>query len=104
MCIGKIWDVFYVVANPATHMIKFGITSGNPRKRLGSHRQHGYTKTIRLTTSLPGTVAADIERAVISALALAGAKPVLRREYYDSAYLAVVLDIADSYPVLLAAA
>lgn len=103
-CAGKVWDVFYVVANPASHRIKFGITSGNPRKRLGDHRQYGYAQTIRLMTTLPRTVAADIERAVISALALAGAKPVLRREYYDSAYLPVVLDIADSYPVPAAVA
>jgi hypothetical protein len=50
-------------------------------------------------TDLPGETASDIERAVLAALHLAGVGPVRGREYYDIDALALVLDIADNYPM-----
>jgi hypothetical protein len=96
-CKGKVWDVFYVVTNPTNGHVKFGITSGNPCTRLDTHKRYGYTKMIRLFTNLPGTNAPDTERAAISALKLAGIKPVRGREHFPPESLPVVLDIVDHY-------
>lgn len=94
-CAGSEWDAFYVVTGGG--VVKFGITSGEPRKRLLVHAAQGYRDVVRLVTGLPGTVALDAENAVKSALALAGEKPVRGREYFDMSCLALILDIADSW-------
>ncbi len=96
-CAGQVWDAFYVVSNPAAQRIKFGVTSGDPRPRLYVHKRSGYSDVVRLLTGLPGTVAPDAERAVLAALRLAGHRPLRGREYFDSAALAVVLDVADGW-------
>ena len=95
----KPWDVFYVVTDLAMDRIKFGITSGDPRPRLRTHCADGYRKTVRLLTGLPGTVAPEIETAALAALRLAGVQPIRGREYYDASALALVLDVADNYPI-----
>jgi len=69
-------DVFYIVRSPDMERIKFGITSGDPRPRPSKHRCDGYTERVLLLKGLPGTLAAEIEDGVISALALAGIEPV----------------------------
>lgn len=89
------WDIFYVVTSGDG--VKFGVTGGSPRQRLAAHAREGYTEVVRLVTGLPGTVAPDTERAVKSALAAAGAKPVRGKEYFDRAALALILDVADSW-------
>lgn len=94
-CIGKDWDAFYVVMGNG--VIKFGITTGDPRPRLRIHAGQGYAEVVRLATGLPGTVAPDTERAVLAALALAAEKPVQGREYFDASCLALILDVADSW-------
>jgi len=99
VCAGRVWDVFYVVANPTAARIKFGITSGDPRPRLTTHRQSGYQKIVRLLTDLPGVVAPELEHAVRAALALAEVAPIRGREYYDISALAIVLDMADNWPL-----
>jgi hypothetical protein len=99
VCAGKSWDVFYVVADQDAGRIKFGITSGNPRPRLATHRRSGYREVIRVLIQLPDTTAPDIERAVLAALRLAGIQPIRGREYYDADALALVLDVTDNYPV-----
>lgn len=95
VCRGGVWDAFYVVTSGEA--VKFGVTTGDPRPRLGRHAAQGFTEVVRLATGLPGTIAHDTERAVLSALAMAGVKPVQRREYFDSSCLALILDIADSW-------
>jgi hypothetical protein len=97
-CAGKVWDVFYVVADQLGGRIKFGITSGDPRARLAVHRSAGYRERVLVLEGLPGTVAPEIEAAAIAALTLAGIKPLRGREHYGAEALAVVLDIADNYP------
>jgi len=99
VCAGLVWDVFYVVANPAAARVKFGITSGDPRPRLATHRRSGYQEVVRLLTGLPGTEAPEVERAVQATLALAEVLPIKGREYFDISALAIVLDIADNWPL-----
>ena len=89
------WDAFYVVTS--ADGLKFGITTGDPRRRLRAHARAGYTEVARLVTGLTGTVALDAERAVRQALALADEKPAKGREYFGTSCLALVLDVADSW-------
>ena len=101
VCAGQVWDVFYVVANPSAAQIKFGITSGDPRPRLAVHRRFGYEEVVRLMTGLPGIMAPEIESAARATLALAEVIPVKGWEYYDISALAIVLDVADNWPLRL---
>lgn len=95
-CRGRSWDVFYVLANAASTFIKFGKTGRDGKQRLDTHRRDGYTKIIRLLTDLPGTMASDIETAVIRRLRGVGAEPIRGREYHDISVLPIVLDVADA--------
>jgi hypothetical protein len=97
LCAGKHWDVFYVVSNPMLYHLKFGITSGDPRPRLGAHATNGFTVVHRLLTGLPGTTAPDLEAVVLATFQLAGEMPVRGREYFDVSLLTLVLDIADNF-------
>jgi hypothetical protein len=97
-CAGLAWDVFYVVTTPAVGRVKFGITSGDPRSRLGDHCREGYRQVVRLFTDLPGDTAPGIERAALAALNLARIEPIRGREHFDGSALAIVLDVADNYP------
>jgi hypothetical protein len=102
ICAYRIWDVFYVVMNESSQTVKFGITSNDPRRRLTSHRADGFSTILKTITSLPD--AADLERAALAALRLAGIPPVRGREYFDITALPVVLDIADNWPAANGAA
>jgi hypothetical protein len=93
-CASKVWDVFYVVREPNTGRLKFGITSGDPRPRLGIHRRDGYRERVLVLEGLPGTLAPEIERKARAALALAGIKPLRGREYYERGALVLVLNCA----------
>jgi hypothetical protein len=95
VCRGCRWDALYVVTSPL--VVKFGITSGDPRPRLAKHARRGYATVVRLHTGLPGTVAPDAETAIVAALAVAGEQPVQGKEYFDVSCLGLVVDIADSY-------
>jgi hypothetical protein len=99
VCAGQIWDCFYIAEDVDLGRIKFGITSGDPRNRLNTHRYGGYRSVIRLITDLPGDTARAIERRVLSALKLAGEQPIQGREYFGAHVLATVLDIVDHYPI-----
>jgi hypothetical protein len=98
-CAGHTWDVFYVVVDDDRGWVKFGITSGDPRPRLATHALDGFGRVVRVLEKLPGTTAPDLERDVLAALRLAGERPVQRREYFDAAVTALVLDIVDNYPM-----
>ena len=89
------WDTFYVVAS--NRVVKFGITTGDPRPRLRAHARDGLTEILRMAAGLPETVALDAEREVRATLALAGEKPRRGREYFDISCLALILDVADSW-------
>jgi hypothetical protein len=99
-CKGKVWDVFYVVQDDLNDVIKFGVTSGDPRPRLGDHERKGFDQVIRLHTGLPGDTAPWLERAIISALRDAREEPVRGREYYRSRVLPVVFDLVDNHPAI----
>lgn len=101
-CKGKVWDVFYVVQDDLNDVIKFGVTSGDPRPRLGDHGRDGFDRVVRLHTGLPGDTAPWLERAIISALRDAREAPVRGREYYRARVLPVVLDLVDNHPAVRA--
>ncbi|HSE07714.1 MAG TPA: hypothetical protein VLB29_03525 [Nocardioidaceae bacterium] len=103
LCKGKVWDVFYVVQDDLNDVIKFGVTSGNPRPRLGDHERDGFDRVVRLHVGLPDDVAPWLERAIISALRDAREKSVRGREYYHVRALPLVLDLVDNHPAIRAA-
>jgi hypothetical protein len=92
-CVNKIWDVFYIVGDPSTLRIKFGITSGNPNPRLNDHRQYGFTKTIILLTKLPDGLALIMEQLSRERLQDMGIKPIRGREYFPPEALPHVLSV-----------
>jgi hypothetical protein len=96
ICGGKDWDVFYVLTAPELGRVKFGITSGDPRPRLASHRRAGYGTIVRLLTKLPSDAAVEAERAAIAALAAADIQPVHGREWFGIEALPVVLAVVDN--------
>lgn len=97
-CRGRAWDVFYVVADDLMDVVKFGITSGNPQRRLVSHEREGLDRVVRLHIGLPGDAAPELERTIIAALRDAREAPVRGREYYRGRALALVLDLVDNHP------
>ncbi|BBC30035.1 hypothetical protein SGFS_013290 [Streptomyces graminofaciens] len=97
MCAGKAWDVFYVVVDEINDTIKFGITSGDPRPRLGMHARDGFGDVVRLVEGLPGDLAPRLERAVLAALRDAREAPVRGREYFPAHVLPLVLDLVDGW-------
>jgi hypothetical protein len=94
LCKYKNWNVFYIVTHATSARVKFGITSGDPRPRLREHRRAGYGHVEYLAANLAETMALETENAVRSALALAGARPVRGREYFDISCLPLILDVA----------
>lgn len=96
-CAGKTWDVFYVTQNDVHGFIKFGITSGDPRPRLGSHARDGFTRVIRLHENLPGDAAPALERRVLAALRDTGEQPVRGREYFSAQVLPLVLACVNDF-------
>lgn len=97
MCAGKLWDVFYVVADEINDTVKFGITSGNPRRRLATHARDGFDSVVRLIEDMPGDLAPRLERAVLAALRDAREMPIRGREYFSARVLGLVLDVVDGW-------
>lgn len=97
VCAGKVWDVFYVVADDINDVVKFGITSGDPRPRLGVHARDGFDSVVRLVEDLPGDLAPRLERAVLAALQDAREAPVRGREYFPARALGLILDLVDGW-------
>ncbi len=97
VCAGKVWDAFYVVFNPVSGVLKFGITSGDPKPRLADHCSDGFTEVVRVFTDLPGGEARGLERELMTLLRCAGVEPVRGREYFPSAARNVVLGTVDAW-------
>ncbi|WP_406356433.1 hypothetical protein [Streptomyces sp. NBC_00658] len=88
--------VYYVVTDGA--MVKPGISSGDGRGRLDTHRsEHGLGQVRRLITDLPVGAARDVERHVLDCLAGQGIRPVMGSEYFDAAHIDRVLELADGW-------
>ncbi|MFE9793525.1 hypothetical protein ACFYRL_17505 [Streptomyces goshikiensis] len=102
-CGGHTWDVLYVVADEVGDVVKFGITAGNARRRLGVHARDGLEEVVRLVTGLPDGVAVEIERNLIGAMRDAREAPVRGREYFAARVLPLVLDLIDNHPAVRAA-
>ncbi|MEU4176442.1 hypothetical protein [Streptomyces sp. NPDC026589] len=88
--------VYYVVTDGA--MVKPGISSGDGRGRLDTHRiQHGLGQVRRFISDLPVGSARDVERHVLDCLASQGIRPVMGSEYFDAAHIDRVLELADGW-------
>ncbi|MFE9855542.1 hypothetical protein [Streptomyces sp. NPDC005780] len=96
-CAGKVWDVFYVVADEVHDTVKFGITSGDPRPRLKTHGRDGFERVIRLVENLPGDLAPRLERVVLTALRDARESPIRGAEYFPARTLGLILDLVDGW-------
>lgn len=101
VCAGKIWDVFYVVAGRSNGIVKFGITSGDPRPRLSRHTSAGLGDVVRLIEGMPGDLAPQLERCVLAALRDVGERPVRGAEYFPAHALGLILDIVDGWTASL---
>lgn len=86
-------DVFYVVTGG--NRVKLGISSGDPRTRLGDHRRAGYGQVARLWVGLPGGLALDTERWVRRSLSYAGIGPFKGHEYFLGRALPAILTLSD---------
>lgn len=93
-CKGKHWDVFYVVTDETAELVKFGVTSGNPRRRLGQHARDGFDHVELLVEDVPGTAAHDTENAAKSLLAERGAVAARGTEYFHLRWLPTVMAAA----------
>lgn len=103
ICAGQVHTAFYVTENQSEHVIKFGITGHDGQKRLEKHRADGFTVVHLLVTGLADGIARETENAVKATLALAEATPVRGLEYFDASHLALILDVATSWAVPVAA-
>ena len=93
MCVGKIYDAFYVVAGARS--LKFGVTSGDPRPRLRDHRRDGYDSVKFLRTDMGAGAAWDLEKKVKVALFASGYTPVKGAEYFPIETLPLLLRLVD---------
>ncbi|MFE0651021.1 hypothetical protein ACFVZH_20770 [Streptomyces sp. NPDC059534] len=89
--------MFYVVVDDLNEIVKFGITSGDPRPRLAVHARDGFDHVIRLAEDLPNDLAPRLERVVLAALRDAREAPVRGREYFPARVLGLVLDLVDGW-------
>ncbi|GHH87877.1 hypothetical protein GCM10017771_30860 [Streptomyces capitiformicae] len=96
-CRGRRPNVFYVVADEINGVVKFGITSGDPRPRLGDHSRDGFDCVIRLVEGLPGDVALRLEKTILAALRDAREAPVRGREYFPARVLPLITDLVDGW-------
>lgn len=87
------WDIFYVVRDPQRGIIKFGVTSNDPRVRLAAHARNGFTEVLRLHTNVSDGIA--LERSATLALQAAGHQPVQGREYYPGDAQDLILELVD---------
>lgn len=96
ICAGCTWDVFYVVSRPDA--VKFGITSGDPRGRLGAHRRDGFTEVHRVFKGLPDGCAWGAEQQLKAAMDNIGYAPLGgSREYFHVEALDTILGLVDNH-------
>lgn len=101
-CAYRSWDAFYVLIDEVNGLVKFGITTGDPRRRLRDHSKDGFDQVVRLHEGLPGDVAPELERMIIGALSDAREESVRGREYFPIRVLPLVLDLVDNHPAVRA--
>lgn len=89
------WDAFYVVASE--DVVKFGVTTGDPRPRLNVHASAGLTERVLVATDLPEGVALELEGEMKRLLSLAGVRPVHGHEYFPAAARNMVVATAEGW-------
>ncbi|MDH6537920.1 hypothetical protein M2167_000422 [Streptomyces sp. SPB4] len=95
ICSGKLWDVFYVVTDDVSEIVKFGITSGDPRSRLSDHKRRGFDQIVRL---IEGNLKVrELENNCLAAMRGVGEIPVRGREYFHISALGTILNIVDDW-------
>lgn len=94
-CRGAIWDSFYLVQDPGTGYLKFGITSGDARPRLADHARDGYTSVLLVREGLPDGVARTVEKSCMSTAKAHGFAPVRGLEYFEGAAMVVLFPVLD---------
>lgn len=82
-CAGRAWDAFYVVRH-RDGVVKFGITSGNPKSRLDDHKRDGFVTRVVVRTGLPDGVARSVETELMRRLRAHGIDPIRGREYFPA--------------------
>lgn len=92
ICSWRGQDALYVVRNPRSQAVKFGITHGDGLSRLSDHSRTGFTEQILLKTGLAEFLAAHIEQKIKLALMMADVKPVRGREYFSDVHTALILN------------
>lgn len=92
-CNGMVWDIFYIVSNQYKRIIKFGITSYNPNRRLNDHARNGFTQIVMLKTQIP--YALEIESTIKIALIELGHYPVTGTEYFSIDLQPIIQQIAE---------
>ena len=93
-------DCLYLVHNTDLFVVKFGITTRDPKTRLQNHRCYGYNRVVRVLESLPKGVAPAVERQLIRALPTAGYAPAKGSEYFSDSVLPKLIKIFDGHPEL----
>jgi len=84
--------------NDDARVVKFGITSHDPRARLRSHRANGYKRVVKTITGVVD--AQNLEAAVLTSLHLAGIAPVKGREYFDVVALPSIVAVVANWTSL----
>lgn len=88
-CANKSWDAFYIVTGP-DDIVKFGITSGDPSRRLNEHRADGFLNLRMIRTNLLEGLALSTETLIKQRLKAAGYVPAWGREYFAAEALPLV--------------
>jgi hypothetical protein len=95
ICKGYVWDAFYVVSG--SDVVKFGVTTGDVRGRIGTHRRDGIGTVHRTFTKLPDGHAKHCEDQLRAAMDNVGFTPLHgSREYFPIEALDTILGFVDN--------
>lgn len=98
-CIRTPSDVFYVVRNPYTQIVKFGITSGNGSDRLNTHKRDGFTEIVYIHKNF--SRARQLEDTMKILLRNCGFQPIRGHEYFRDNALPFIRSILPVQGVFL---
>lgn len=94
-CAHMFWNIFYIVHNPSSNIIKFGITSTNERSRLITHTSNGFTELLYLIRNID---AKSLEDEIKILLDDNNYHPIIGYEYFNDNVLPLILNRISIYP------